>query len=230
MNITLDYPLIRFAEGQNNRLESEIRQRVFWTFFFCSLLIITTVILSVISANYELKDPLFYSSSSDAVYLKPEINAPLERQYITKIAQKWATQLMNIHFRTANEQILGRRHLFYEDKFDSQYLQPLRSGILNQIIAEKLVINAAPACFKQRNSRSELTGRICRAKLNAIYVKKGQWFYEFSIPLIQTRHDLSGKPSSRQVTFYMTLVSVPRTTRLEGLQIYSSGFNQGAFQ
>lgn len=224
MTLCVDASLVQFAHSQNTQLAANIKNQIFWVNFTCALALVCALILSIVSAQEKVNNPLFYKPS-ESIYLAPQLNTPPSRQFVTAVAERWASELMTIHFSRAQQQVMSRAPLFYEGRFTNEYLTPMRQGMLNQVIEQKAVITTVPTCFNQFKADSGSIAGVCGAKLNAIYVKDGHQFYDYTIPLIQTRLDLSGEPSSRIIKFYLTLISVPQSTQLEGIQIYSSGFN-----
>lgn len=225
MTITLDAALVQYAYHENKQLEAKILKQVRVITLACGFALVAAILLAVVSAQENVDAPLFYTPSGGR-YLQPQLNTTPQRSFITATAERWASELMTIHFSQAIEQINSRQDLYYQDRFVDEYLTPMRSGMLQTVLDQKAIISAVPACLKQfRGNNGSISG-FCGARLDGLYIKDGHRFYDYIVPLIQTRHDLSGKPSSRAITFYLTLISVPQTTRLEGLQIYTSGFNQ----
>lgn len=225
MTLSLDAALIHFTYRQNTQLEIKIKQQIRWIKLACGFVLFAAILLAVVSAQENIDAPLFYKPSG-GLYLKPALNTLPQQRFVTATAERWASELMTIHFNQAIDQLSARQHLFYQDRFVDEYLTPMRNGMLDTVLEQKAIISAVPACMKQfRGDNGSISG-FCGARLDGLYVKDGHRFYTYTIPLIQTRHDLSGKPSTRAITFYLTLISVPQTTQLEGLQIYSSGFNQ----
>lgn len=210
-NIIVRRELIVFCYEQNKKFGIAIFSRYNQLLVVCAYVFVVSIIFAFYASQLDIATPLIEKKDGTYEQIEPLYYPQITTIKAIEMADKYAVKLLSLGFNRFNTQLDNIRPLFLPGKYQEFENRLVESGILQNIYDNNLSITAV-TLNKSRLVKDE----IIDGKLN----------YTFAVKVMQTSENLSGSPTSKSSTLYLTLQRSSRDTSPDGLLIRSTGITK----
>ena len=217
MKIIITNELIEFAKEQNPHLERQAKKRMKINFVLSLVFMIVVLLVSYVAMDFKINIPRFVSPNNFSRSIAPKVNAPPIKEHMSGYVRKKVASLLSLDFNSLKEDLIERRTLFIDGKYDEYLtsiygstnldLPPEKGSFAYKVLDESLVITAV--AFGQTK------------KVGNELIIEGEKNNVFKIELWQGTEGIGSEYISQRVTAHIMVQTVPRTQSKNGLLIRS---------
>ncbi len=217
MKIIITQELIDFAKAQNDSLETQAKKRMKFNFLLSVIFMTSVSVLSYVAMDFRINIPKFISPNNLARSIIPQVNAEPLEEHMNGYVRRTVASLLSLDFNNLQEDLLEKKSLFIEGKFDEYLiavygstnlnLPPVEGSFAHKVIDESLVVTAVAFGPNKKVGRE--------------LIVEGEKNNIFLIELWQGTEGIGSDYISQRVTAHIMVQTVPRDESKNGLLIRS---------